>query len=1024
MKKGLRFYSKAIMLLTGAIFAFTPLFSQQFKVVDVTGQLEHSHSHLGKCAHVLIEEKQEKELGFFGTKEYFENWVDEKIEARKSNPQLNARTNEEVRLIPVVVHVIHSGTAEGVGANVPTSQILDQLRILNEDFRRMNQDAANTPAEFLPVAADANIEFILAKQDPNGLPTDGIVRMQGSKSSYDPNTDATLIGQLSQWNPEEYLNLYVTTLVSPYIGYGSFPISDLPGLNSPPTSSITDGVTIDYRFFGSVGNAVNSSKGRTATHEVGHYFGLRHIWGDGGCNVDDFVADTPNQDSSNNSCSTGISRESCGSTDMIQNFMDYTPDACMNLFTQGQVDRFNVVLENSPRRVTLINNRATKEPELLDLDLAISRIIEPTDFACGVTVSPQIEVLNAGNNRLTSGRVELRRNGSLLESKRFTFSIETGETAMLSFADFDLIPAGTNVEFTITQANDQNDENLSNNTKTSNPKLQQEVTLPYTADFSTFPGEFNVENPDEGMTWEVKNMSISGVSQPVASISNYNYEAPGELDYLISPLINLEEYPNAQLVFELAYANYDQSGFEDQLVVAISQDCGNTFDLASATYQKSGQSLETVDATLDEFVPTTGSQFRTEIVNLNAFKDLGTVRIAFINQNAFGNNLYIKNIRVLPNEQFRYKLEITELLSPTPILDGSQEVETVLLRNTGNLPISKFLFSRKTNGSAEQTFLASGASVEPGESFTLSGSNTTRAGKNVMNMKVSLPNFDQNGGNADSLRRYIIEDANTIEAPWRQNFNNSTSLNPEYQTINPENDGTAWEIVPISSGEGPNNVARLQNQVEGNSYWLGTSIFDLSDRRQASVFFDLAVGEVSNNTTLLVLASSNGGETYEVALEATGAELSTVSVGEANPNSPGDYARKYVNLTEFAGTNNTEVRLAFVIIAGSDNDTPVYIDNIELFKEANPSPVIPGEGMSILYPNPAQDIFNIAFNFAQFEDVNIQIISSSGMVVQELEFPKTLNQTYSFSTQMFSKGVFIIKITSDTVRETRRLIIN
>ena len=1026
MKKGLRFDLRATLLLLGGIFAFSPLYSQQFDLVDVTGQLgnRNTHAHTGKCAHTFLEAKQEKELGFFGTKQYFESWVDQKIEARKSNPQLSAKTNADVRLIPVVVHVVHTGQAEGVGTNVPTSQILEQIRILNEDFRRLNADASNTPAEFLPVAADANIEFILAKQDPNGLPTDGIVRIQGPKNSYNPDTDATLIGQITQWNPEEYLNLYVVPLINPYIGYASFPISDLPGLNSPPTSTLTDGVTIDYRYFGMGGSAVSASRGRTATHEVGHYFGLRHIWGDGGCGVDDFVADTPEQDASNTSCSPTFTRESCGSVDMIQNYMDYTPDACMNIFTKGQVDRFNVVLENSPRRVTLVNNRATKDPELLDLDLAISRIISPTEYICSPTISPVIEVLNAGKNRLTSGRVELRRDGALMESKRFTFDIETGETATLSFKDFNISNSGANIEFKIIQANDQGDQNPLNNIKSSRPALQEEISLPFTANLNNFPGQFTVENPDENFTWEQKTITISNNSQPVISVSNYDYEAPGELDYFISPLINLEQYPNAQLVFEMAYANYEQAGFEDQLIVAVSQDCGNNFDLANATYQKFGQSLETSDPTLDEFIPSTSSQFRTEIVNLSAFKDLGTVRFAFINQNAYGNNVYIRNIRVLPNEEFNYGLIINELITPTPIGDGTHENEIYLLTNSGNLPVSSFLFSRIVNNSSKQTFLATGDAVQPGESFTLSGSNSTSPGKNKMELEVSNPNFDQNEPTGNKATRYVIEDDNRIETPWRQNFNNSTSISPIYQTINPELDRTAWQIIPVSSGEGSNNVAVLRDQVAGNSYWLGSSLFDLSGRSQASIFFDLAAGEVSATTTLSVLASVDGGENYFVVSEMTGSELSTVSVGEANPNSINDFARKYVNLSDFAGGENTDVRVAFVVDNGAADDSPIYIDNIELFQSANPSPVIPGEGMTILYPNPAQDIFNIAFNLVQYEEVNIQVISSAGMVVQDLDYPGTLNQTYSFSTELFSKGVFIIKITSPTIQETRRLIIN
>ena len=418
------------MLLLGAIFAYTSANSQNFTISPLpdysgTANSKSNHAHNEKCAHGVLEEMLVKEMGYFGTKDFFENWIDSKIEAQRNQPLSIARTQEEIRLIPVVVHVIHNGTPIGQGANVPLSQIESQIRTLNEDFRRLNPDANRTPAEFLPVAADSKIEFVLAKQDPNGLPTNGIVRIQGPKTSYAPQ-DAAQIGQLSQWNPDEYLNIWVVPLNQPFIGYASFPVSGLPGLNFSPAPAITDGVTIDFRFFGTGGNAIGASLGRTATHEVGHYFGLRHIWGDGGCGVDDFVSDTPEQDNSNSTCNDNPSRFSCGSNDMIQNYMDYTPDACMNIFTRGQVERFNAVLANSPRRRTLVNNRATQEPVLVDRDLAISRIVEPGNFACSPIISPSIQVKNAGKQTISSARIELRRNGAVVESRRFSLNLVTG----------------------------------------------------------------------------------------------------------------------------------------------------------------------------------------------------------------------------------------------------------------------------------------------------------------------------------------------------------------------------------------------------------------------------------------------------------------------------------------------------------------------------------------------------------------------------------------------------------------------
>jgi hypothetical protein len=301
--------------------------------------------------------------------------------------------------------------------------------------------------------------------------------------------------------------------------------------------------------------------------------------------------------------------------------------------------------------------------------------------------------------------------------------------------------------------------------------------------------------------------------------------------------------------------------------------------------------------------------------------------------------------------------------------------------------------------------------------------NSTGDGKNQLRYSVREPNFDQNSPEIIEFRRFNIEDPQVTEVPWRQNFNNSTNLSP-WLTINPENDFASWSITPTSNGTSQNNVARLENWVSGNSYWLGTPLFSLTKSRQASIFFDLAAGVVNPSTRLLLLASSDGGINYSAIWTATGPQLSTVNVGQANPNTPGDYQRKYVNLTDFAGPDSDNIRLAFVLETKGTSNSPVYLDNLELFLSANPDPVIPGEGSSILYPNPATDYFNLAFNLPSRETVTIQIVSATGAIVHEVDYPGTLNQTYTFSTDLFSPGVFIIKITSNSIQDMKRLIIN
>ncbi|GAB4420655.1 MAG: hypothetical protein OHK0039_34520 [Bacteroidia bacterium] len=242
--------------------------------------------------------------------------------------------------IPVVVHVVYNNSTE----NISTAQIQSQIDVLNADFRRLNSDANNTWSQ----AADTEIEFCLASVDPSGNATTGITRTSTTRTSFsytNDNVKFTSSGGKDAWPAGNYLNMWVCDLGSGLLGYAQF----------PGGSATTDGVVIDYAYFGTLGTATAPfNLGRTATHEVGHWLNLRHIWGDGGCSVDDFVTDTPTSDAPNYGCAVG--HVSCSTVDMVQNYMDYSDDACMNLFTAGQKSRMNALFAPGGARASLLSS--------------------------------------------------------------------------------------------------------------------------------------------------------------------------------------------------------------------------------------------------------------------------------------------------------------------------------------------------------------------------------------------------------------------------------------------------------------------------------------------------------------------------------------------------------------------------------------------------------------------------------------------------------------------------------------------
>ena len=236
--------------------------------------------------------------------------------------------------IPVVFHVVYNTAAQ----NVSDAMINEQLRVLNEDFRKQNADAANTPSLFASLDADSEIEFTLG----------GITRTFTNVTSFSSNDAVkyTNQGGRDAWDASKYMNFWVCNLGSGLLGYAQF-----PGGNAA-----TDGIVCLYSSLPG-GTAGNYNLGRTATHEVGHWMNLRHIWGDRRCG-NDYVDDTPTQQTSNGGCPS-FPKPSCSNTsDMFMNFMDYTYDRCMYMFTYGQKDRMRAIFTSGGPRATFTGAKA------------------------------------------------------------------------------------------------------------------------------------------------------------------------------------------------------------------------------------------------------------------------------------------------------------------------------------------------------------------------------------------------------------------------------------------------------------------------------------------------------------------------------------------------------------------------------------------------------------------------------------------------------------------------------------------
>src|SRR5690606_12199604 len=323
-----------------------------------------------KCETVEYEAYLQNKFPKRATTDEFENWIAPKAQLIKQQVQ-SGNFRGGINMIPVIFHVITDGAG---GDNLSAAAIQAQLDQLNIDY-------ANLAGSSYGSAADTQIQFCLAQVDENGMQLNepGINRVTTyGGGPFSTSTIQSNIKAATQWDPEQYMNIWTANISGGILGYAQFPDPAGTGLDGldpddvgPLEAANTDGVVIAANSVGSVANpnplGAPYNKGRTLTHEAGHWLGLRHIWGDtSACTNDDYCADTPDASAENYGCPTIDHCPSDGlGNDMVENYMDYTDDSCMDTFTADQASRILAVITNSPRRANLLTSTACSSSPII-----------------------------------------------------------------------------------------------------------------------------------------------------------------------------------------------------------------------------------------------------------------------------------------------------------------------------------------------------------------------------------------------------------------------------------------------------------------------------------------------------------------------------------------------------------------------------------------------------------------------------------------------------------------------------------
>ncbi len=257
----------------------------------------------------------------------------------------STRSGGVIAELPIVFHIIHNGEPIGQGSNMAESRIMEQFNSLNEDFAFLNSDRGNIPSQFSSVAVDTEIQFCLAQVDENGQATSGIIRHEMPSIGSISFIENTIKPQ-TQWDPDKYINIWIVRMPNQDIlGYAFLP-------TAPFLGSAVDGIVISHL---KIGNQNSTTLGRTLVHEMGHYLGILHLWGnnEGDCDEDDQISDTPAVLAPYYGC-PAFPQFTCGSSDMFMNYMGYVNDNCMYMFTEGQKNIMHGIINN--QRASLMAN--------------------------------------------------------------------------------------------------------------------------------------------------------------------------------------------------------------------------------------------------------------------------------------------------------------------------------------------------------------------------------------------------------------------------------------------------------------------------------------------------------------------------------------------------------------------------------------------------------------------------------------------------------------------------------------------
>lgn len=955
--------------------------------------------------------------------------------------------------IPVVFHVVLDNPYV-----ITDDVVRSQIEEMNTDFAGLNSDSTNIPAAFQPLRGHSLIRFVLANRTPAGQLTNGIERISSSTTGNPNNVTDSIkrrtLGGADAWDPNSYLNIWVGNISG---GQGVLGYTQIPG--SGPLSD--DGIFCNILSFGSsVCNASSYNKARTVVHELGHYFGLNHIWGDdetesNTCSGDDFraltddgstytlpatlynphgkgntsedIGDTPNQSVASNDCGSGIVTDDCTTAApgiMYENYMDYTMDNCYSLFTKKQVARMEYVLENY--RSSLITSQGGTPPSnapAIDASpissinpggtetTGCTSVFHPSTLACAGNIIPKVLIKNNGLNTITSITVGYLINGGTPVTLSVNTHLLSGETQMISFSAVSVSTGNYIFKFFTKNVNGNATDNVpANDSLTAVLSVAKPLPLPLSEGFenSAFPPPgWSIINPNNDVTWQ--RTTPGSNSQHSIFIDNFE-NSTGQTDEIRTPKLTFSGTDPVVITFDLAHKNYPGQDYNDSLQVLVSTDCGATF---TKFFNKAGANLATAGSSDVSYLNPVASDWKTQKITLTgSILAAGNIIVAFKNTSDWGNNIFIDNINIKQETSRDITVVAVNPPSASDCVEPTTPVATI--KNVGNATITGFKVSYKIDDGSLFETTVSGISLEADQQINVPLTTFTPAtGQHTITVFSSSPISSTGTGDEsrfnDTLTKAFFVSAK-INAPVTEDFENTEFPPPNWSLDNTDG-GITWERTTSAAktGSGSMVIKNYLNTSTGttdkfiSSVISGTSAFD-----SLYVSFDYAYATGNSSAfadTLELQVTTDCGQTFTTVWKNWGTGLQTIPNTSAAfvPNST-DWKNVSVNLFNYAGANDFQIY--FVNKGNKQNN--LYIDNINIYGITVPAR-LKKQGY-LIYPNPFHDQFFIRNYEVPITLQSAKIYNSLGQLMWSKNYNGNAYTQMPVDFRNAQPGVYILKL--------------